>query len=215
MANTACCRAWRRMHQERHCPTLKILQSGSPEARRHLSSCSHCRARLESARESADLGALLMNIPFQQPPATSPVPGDVRALRPQSQKEWVDAEGVFYNPPLLLVLTAPDAQGFVQVAQVFDEPDLQWDGDIPLTLRLIAEAWNTYAVPALDLDSVAYDHAGIAAAERVLSRAGDPFADVDESSALYAFRLDECKVGSFFSIRLNMRALAAMEEQDA
>lgn len=213
MTNTACCRAWKRMHQERHCPTLKILQSGSPESCRHLSSCSHCRARLESARESADLGALLMQIPFQQPPATSPVPGDVRALRPQSQKEWVDEEGVFYNPPLLLVLTAPDAQGFVQAAQVFDEPDLQGDGDIPLTLGLVAEAWNTYAVPARDLDAVAWTHAGAASAERVLKRAKEPFADVDESSALYYFRLDECKVGSFFSLRLNMRVLNQLEEQ--
>ena len=212
MAKQVECRAWRRMHQERHCPSMKILQSGSPEARRHLSCCSHCRARLESARESADLGALLMNIPFQQPPATRPVPGDVRALRPQNRQQWVDEEGVFYNPPLLLVLTAPDTQGFVQVAQVFDEADLQGDGDIPLTLGLVAEAWNTYAVPARDLDAVAYTHAGAAYAERVLKRAREPFADVDESSARYYFRQDECRLGSFFSLRLN-RAL--LEEQDA
>ena len=213
MANTACCRAWKRMHQERHCPTLKILQSGSPESRRHLSSCSHCRARLESAREAAELGALLMQIPLEQPPATSPVPGDVRALRPQNRQQWVDEEGVFYNPPLLLVLTAPDAQGFVQVAQVFDEADLQGDGDIPLTLGLVAEAWNTYAVPAKDLDAVAYTHAGAAYAERVLKRAREPFADVDESSARYYFRQDECRLGSFFSLRLNMMALNQLEER--
>ena len=212
MANTACCRAWKRMHQERHCPTLKILQSGSPESRRHLSSCSHCRARLESAREAAELGALLMQIPLEQPPATSPVPGDVRPLRPQNRQQWVDEEGVFYNPPLLLVLTAPDAQGFVQVAQVFDEADLQGDGDIPLTLGLVAEAWNTYAVPAKDLDTVAYTHAGSAYAERVLKRAREPFADVDVSSVRYYFRLDECRLGSFFSLRLNMMALNHMEE---
>lgn len=206
--------AWQRMSRLRHCPSIKILQSGSAAAKRHLESCSNCRSRLESAREATALGALLRlsKVDFKE---TAPAPGDVRALRPaNAPAEWVDEEGTFYNPPLLFVLTDPDAQKFVRVAQVFDDPALQGDGDIPLREDMIAEAWNVFSVPSADLDTVAYTVFDASLAERVLARTKQLFADIDENSPLFYFRLDECKTGSFFGMQLTMRALEQWEEEE-
>ena len=183
--DAACCRAWGRMYRQRHCPDLSILMEGSRQAQRHLASCGMCRARLDSAAEAAELGALLMKIPVRMPPATPPRPGDVRALRPRSsglpRLPWLDRDRRFCNAPLLLVLGFPDAQGFVQVAQVFDESALCVTGeDIALGTGLFAEAWNTYAVPAQALDPVAYARAWAQVADRVRQRAREPFAAVEE-----------------------------------
>lgn len=146
---------------------------------------------------------------------TALAPGDVRALRPRdAPAEWVDEEGTFYNPPLLFVLTEPDAQKLVRVAQVFDDPALQGDGDIVLREDLIAEAWNVFSVPAADLDTVAYTFFDESLAELVLARTKQPFADIDENSPLFYFRLDECKTGSFFGMQLTMRALEQWEEEE-
>lgn len=214
MFRKACYSAWQRMFRLRHCPSIKILQGGSAAARRHLESCSNCRSRLESAKEATALGALLRlsQVDFKE---TAPAPGEVRALRPANAPlEWVDEEGTFYNPPLLFVLTDPDAQKFVRVAQVFEDPALQGDGDIPLREDLLAEAWNVFSVPATDLDTVAYTVFDASLAEQVLARTKQPFADIDENSPLFYFRLDECKTGSFFALQLTMRALEQWEEEE-
>lgn len=216
--DAACCRAWGRMYRQRHCPDLGILMEGSRQAQRHLASCGMCRARLDSAAEAAELGALLMKIPVRMPPATHPRPGDVRALRPRSsglpRLPWLDRDRRFCNAPLLLVLGFPDAQGFVQVAQVFDESALCVTGeDIALGTGLFAEAWNTYAVPAQALDPVAYARAWAQAADRVRQRAREPFAAVEEHSPVHAFRQDECRTGSLFSMQLTLHALKELERE--
>ena len=216
--DAACCRAWGRMYRARHCPDLGILMEGSRQAQRHLASCGMCRARLDSAAEAAELGALLMKIPVRMPPATHPRPGDARALRPRSsglpRLPWLDRDRRFCNAPLLLVLGFPDAQGFVQVAQVFDESALCVAGeDIPLGTGLFAEAWNTYAVPAQALDPVAYARAWAQAADRVRQRAREPFAAVEEHSPVHAFRQDECRTGSLFSMQLTLHALKELERE--
>lgn len=216
--DAACCRAWGRMYRQRHCPDLGILMEGSRQAQRHLASCSMCRARLDSAAEAAELGALLMKIPVRMPPATPPRPGDVRALRPRwpglPRLPWLDRDRRFCNAPLLLVLGFPDAQGFVQVAQVFDEEALCVTGeDIALGTGLFAEAWNTYAVPAQALDPVAYARAWAQAADRVRQRAREPFAAVKEHSPVHAFRQDECRTGSLFSMQLTLHALKELERE--
>lgn len=216
--DAACCRAWGRMYRQRHCPDLSILMEGSRQAQRHLASCGMCRARLDSAAEAAELGALLMKIPVRMPPATPPRPGDVRALRPRSsglpRLPWLDRDRRFCNAPLLLVLGFPDAQGFVQVAQVFDESALCVTGeDIALGTGLFAEAWNTYAVPAQALDPVAYARAWAQVADRVRQWAREPFAAVEEHSPVHAFRQDECRTGSLFSMQLTLHALKELERE--
>ena len=85
-----------------------------------------CRARLDSAAEAAELGALLMKIPVlkipvRMPPATPPRPGDVRAR--------------------------------------------------------------------------------------------EPFAAVEEHSPVHAFRQDECRTGSLFSMQLTLHALKELERE--
>ena len=216
--DAACFRAWGRMYRQRHCPDLKVLMEGSRQAQRHLASCSMCRARLDSAAEAAELGALLAKIPLHMPPATPPRPGEIRALRPMEPGlpglPWLDRDKRFCNAPLLLVLSLPDAQGFVQVAQVFDESALCVAGeDIPLGTGLFAEAWNTYAVPAQALDPVAYARAWAQAEDRVRQRAREPFAAVEEHSPVHAFRQDECRTGSLFSMQLTLHALKELERE--
>ena len=193
----------------RHCPSVKVLKLGGPNVERHLAACENCRTALEMADEAAALGELLLQLPLQQPPTTPPVPGDVHALRPNTPPEtWVDGDGTFYNPPLLLVLAPEDEHGLVRVAQVFSMSELQDEGDIPLGFDLIAEAWNIYAVPAEALDAVPYAHAGMAAVRDVLDAAGREFPHLDEYSPLFHFRCDECNVGGFFSTRLNAELLS-------
>lgn len=216
MDNEARCLAWQEMRRQRHCPSIRVLQLGGPHVERHLAACENCRMALEMADEAAALGELLLQLPLQQPPAAPPAPGDVRALRPRTPPEtWVDANGAFYNPPLLLVLAPEDEYGLVRVAQIFSAPDLQAEGDIPLDFGLIAEAWNTYAVPAEALDAVPYAHVGTAAVKAVLDAAGRAFPHLDEYSPLFHFRCDECNTGGFFSLRLNAAHLSRLEEQAA
>ena len=216
MDNEARCLAWQEMRRQRHCPSIGVLQLGGPHVERHLAACENCRMALEMADEAAALGELLLQLPLQQPPAAPPAPGDVRALRPRTPPEtWVDADGAFYNPPLLLVLAPEDEYGLVRVAQIFSAPDLQAEGDIPLDFGLIAEAWNTYAVPAEALDAVPYAHVGTAAVKAVLDAAGRAFPHLDEYSPLFHFRCDECNTGGFFSLRLNAAHLSRLEEQAA
>ena len=155
MFRKACYSAWQRMSRQRHCPSLHILRSGSAAARRHLESCSNCRSRLETIGSATTLGDLLLRLSPSLFKETALAPGDVRALRPRdAPAEWVDEEGTFYNPPLLFVLTEPDAQKLVRVAQVFDDPALQGDGDIALREDLIAEAWNVFSFSAVPAVSV-------------------------------------------------------------
>lgn len=213
MNNEGRCLAWQQMRRQRHCPSLKVLRQGGPQAERHLAACPHCRSALEHAAEAAELGRKLLNLPLRRPPASDPVPGDVRVLRPGIEPAArVDEDGTYYNPPLLLVLSRPNAFGCVRVAQVFDEPELQDAGDVPLASGLIAEAWNTYDVPISALHVVPYTHVSRQAVEAVLDAAKGPFPAIDEFSPLFSFRRDEWRTGSFFSLPLNLENLRRREE---
>lgn len=216
MNNEDRCLAWQQMRRQRHCPSLKVLQQGGPQAEQHLASCPHCRLAMKHAAETAGLGQMLLNLPLHQPPASAPVPGDVRSLRPSvDPSARVDAGGTYYNPPLLLVLSRPNAFGCVRVAQIFDEPELQDAGDVPLTSGLIAEAWNTYDVPCSALHPVPYTQVNQQAVEAVLEAAKGPFPAIDEFTPLFSFRSDECRTGSFFSLPLNQENLRRREEAEA
>ena len=123
---------WLDMYRHRHCPSLATLRRGGPQAEEHLRSCAHCRTALEHSESSAALGKLLMSLPVQQPPASPPRPGDIRALSPRRNPDsWLD-EDIYHNPPLVFVLEEPDALGLIRVAQVCPETSLKDDGDVPL-----------------------------------------------------------------------------------
>lgn len=212
MNNEARCLAWQQMRRQRHCPSLRVLRQGGPQAERHLAACPHCRAALEHAAEAAGLGRMLLELPLRQPPASDPVPGDIRALRPGiDPAARVDEDGIYYNPPLLLILSQPDDNDCVRVAQVFDEPGLQVEGDISLGCGLIAEAWNTYDVPCFALHAAPCVHVGRQYVEAVLAAAKEPFPVIDEFSPLFSFRSDECRTGGFFSLPLNQENLRRRE----
>lgn len=213
MDNEIRCLAWRQMYRRRHCPSMKVLAQGGPYVERHLACCPDCRTDLELASETAEFENILLSFPLEIPAPSSPVPGDVRALRPGTDSaSRVDENGTFYNPPLLLVLSGPNNHGNYRVSQVFNKAALQDEGDIPLGRGLIAEAWNVYDVPAHALASVPYAHVGRQYAEAVLKASKGPFPYIEELSALYSFRSDECRVGSFFSLPLILESLRKEEE---
>ena len=202
--------AWRRMFQTRTCPPLGVLQQGGPLVDLHLASCTACRITLENIDAFARAGAFLAKIPPQPRQTTRPAPGDIRRVRPGgAPADWFDAEGRYRNPPLVLVLTAPDGQGFVRVAQIFDEPALCDQGDVPLENGEFgfAEAWNVYGLPERGLAPKAYRKAGAESATRVLEASMQDFPALDTASALYQFRVCEVETGSFFSLALNAEAL--------
>lgn len=203
---------WLDMYRHRHCPSLATLRRGGPQAEEHLRSCAHCRTALEHSESSAALGKLLMSLPVQQPPASPPRPGDIRALSPRRNPDsWLD-EDIYHNPPLVFVLEEPDALGLIRVAQVCPETSLKDDGDVPLGLELLAETWNIYTVPVADLEDVPYAHPGTELVNKVLEAAATPFPEPDRTSALFLFREDEKLTGAFFHHALT-RELTAQEEE--
>ena len=204
--------AWQEMRKLRHCPSLAILRRGGPQVEAHLRFCPHCRTSLEAYGETTDLDRLLLSLPLQQPPASPPRPGDIRALSPRRNPDsWLD-EDIYHNPPLVFVLEEPDALGLIRVAQICPETSLKDDGDVPLGLELLAEAWNIYTVPVADLEDVPYAHPGTELVNKVLEAAATPFPEPDWTSALFLFREDEKLTGAFFHHALT-RELSAQEEE--
>ena len=205
----------------RTCPPLGVLARGGAQVDRHLAVCSVCRDTLRHAQTFADVGKLLADMPLPRRTPTPPTPGELRRVRPLGGPEtWFDAEGRYHNPPLVLVLDAPDDYGFVRVAQIFHEQDLRDQGDIPLDAgqQGFAEAWNVYGLPKSGLADVAFRKVSPEHASRVLAAAAQNFPALDPSQALFHFRSSELETGAFFSLPLNAAALAsqeAAEQEDA
>ncbi len=211
------CLAWRDMRQVRTCPPLRVLRTGSPQARRHLAACPDCREKLEQAPLAAELGKALAGLPLPCPEPAPPAPGDLRVLRPAGKPEdWFDEDGDYHNPPLVLVLNEPDEEGRVLVAQVFDNEDLRAEGDVPLDDGLwgFAEAWNIYGLPVSALGEHPLYRAGKACAGQVLEESRGVFPPIDVRSPLYHFRVCEVETGSFFSLGLNADAWFDQEEEE-
>ena len=205
--------AWQEMHKLRHCPSLDVLRRGGPHVEAHLRSCAHCRAGLAAYGETTDLDLALLSLPLQQPPADAPRPGDVRALQPRKQPgTWLE-DGIYHNPPLVFVLEEADALGLIRVAQVCPETALKDDGDVPLGLELLAEAWNIYTVPVADLEGVPYARPGTELVDMVLEAAKIPSPVHDRTSPLFFFREDEKLTGAFFHHALTGELAAQEEEQ--
>lgn len=195
-------RAWDRMFRLRTCPPPSILRLGGEPAERHLASCRICREIL------ADLAGMEEAIPARHvmpPPPSVPEPGDIRRIRPADGPErWFDEDGAYRNPPLVLVLTEPDAAGAVRVSQIFNEPALSFMGDIPLEggRRGFAEAWNIYGCPVSGLTPHPFRRVDPDLAREVLRAPHEDSSSADETSPLHWFRRCERDVAEFFRARL-------------
>ena len=207
-------KAWRLMFQERTCPPLNVLKKGGPLVERHLASCDGCRTALANADDFARLGELLKKrIPAPQKPETPPSPGSIRSVVPSIPlEERFDADGRYHVPPLVLVLDAPDDNGFVRVSQVFDEEELADAGDIPLGEGMWAEAWNTYGLHVNGLARTPCLSISDETLSVVLNAADKQYEVEDASSPLYYFRAFEKEHGFFFSWQINSQAIAEQEE---
>lgn len=208
------CIGWEYSHRVRHCPSIKVLRMGGENVERHLSSCKYCRSALEHADEARVLGEKLLayvDNKYGEPVETPVQVGDCRGVvsRLTYEQRWVD--GRFNNTPSVLVLSEPNVDGMVKVAQLHDVEDLIANGDIVVSPGLIAEAWNIYNLHVTALDTAAYATVSEHAVRRVLKRSKMSFPDIPQFHPLYSFRRDEVFVGSFFAMAANIQWLREME----
>lgn len=206
------CIGWEYSHRVRHCPSIKVLKMGGENVEKHLSSCKYCRSALEYA--DWGLGEKLLNYIREQrgEPVKTPVQvGDCRGVvsRLTYEQRWVD--GRFNNTPSVLVLSEPNVDGMVKVAQLHDVEDLVANGDIVVSPGFIAEAWNIYNLHVTALSTAAYTAVSEHAVQRVLKRSKMRFPDIPQFHPLYSFRCDEVSVGSFFAMAANIQWLREME----
>lgn len=206
--------SWRRMHAIRTCPPLSVLQQGGSRVAHHLSCCHLCREALKQQHNYEELGALLASLRPSSSSLQQVEAGDIRRIKPQGHAlDWFDCQGIYRNPPLVLVLDNPDEMGFVRVAQIFDEPDLCAVGDILLNeaSEKYAEAWNTYGLPVSGLSKRVFETVPPEKVQEVLTAEKLKFPEFNLKSPLHYFRLNEIDTGSFFSLSLNEEALSAWE----
>lgn len=206
--------AWERSLELRCCPPLSVLVAGGDFVQHHLAICKNCQNRLELREPMHLLGERLAAIDVPLAEDTPVRAGDIRNIRPDGDPAaYFDEEGTYFNPPAVLVLDdGPDKSGLVRVAQLFDEKELAFDGDIRLDEcdSTYAESWNIYGMHI--------KHLGMAAASvepqvaaGILRLSDSPRSPVKVNSPLFMFRQCELATGSFFSIPSVMYALNAME----
>lgn len=206
--------AFKNMHRERCCPPLEVLRQGGLFVEKHLALCEACREDVKNYDffvESAQLLKKFKKSSMSQDPVRK---GDVRRILPDTPvNTWFDKEGSYFNPPLVLVLTDPDKDGFAQVAQIFGDADLRDLGDIPLNEGEMgyAEAWNIYSLPVTGMGKKALFKVADAEVDEVLKAAEFSYPHLDPHSPLFQFRLLEAETGSFFSWGLMTRALHQLE----
>lgn len=239
--------AWQEMLQLRGCPPDRVLHRKGetlPEVRRHLEICPFCADRLteSSPDRTASIAQLFVSDPLpsaapesesdaafpplseaapgrepetREPPAQ---PGEVRSIR-SSLGGW-GPRSLYYNPPLVLVVSIPEAPwrgcnpGVVRVAQVHPAAPLAGPGDVEIAPGLFAEPWNTYPLRREDLGRVWEVVSGetlravVAAAEEARLRA-----DTGPAARwIEAFRRLEIEVGAFFALQA---VDALLPEEDA
>lgn len=207
--------AWRRMSIVRTCPPVSVLQAGGEQVEQHLRSCAVCREVLRHQSTLKNAGALLAKIPLPQHTSQPVKAGDIRRVRPCGfARDWFDASGCYHNPPLVLVLDNPDINGFVRVAQVFNEAELCDTGDIPLNdgVDEYAESWNIYGLPVSGLANKTFRRSPLADIQKVIEAADLKFPKLDRTTPLYHFRLCEIETGAYFSLGLNETALTDLEK---
>lgn len=216
--------AYASMLKKRHCPPLSILQAGGELIKRHLNGCKDCRDLLADAPKYQELAKMFESkmhtklLPFATQASADPtigsISGEIRNVNPLANQDLWDEDGIYHNPPMVLILTEPDDMGCVLVAQIHDEFDLAIDGeDIPLNnaKEEFVEAWNSYSLPITGLSQICSGKVEPAIVKQVLEASQKEYQDLDENSPLYFFRCAEIDAGSFFSLPLTINAVRKWE----
>ena len=222
--------AWQEMLQVRGCPPDAVLHGSGPTppgVLRHLRLCPFCPDRVEdmttgmsttsnelfpfhgrptagseSLRESPSPSGLpTTRSSSPEDPGRPPNPGEIRSIR-RSLGGW-GPKGLFYNPPLVLVVSVPEAPPeAVRVAQVHPAAPLAGPGDVEVTPGLFAECWNTYPLRRADLGEV-WAVVSDELLQAVASAVPEPLRPAEGVTApwIEAFRRLEIEVGAFFSLQ--------------
>lgn len=150
-----------------------------------------------------------------QPPAISndathfqlPVPGNLYALD-ACLAGW-GPKSRYYNPPVVLVLSLPDAQS-VFVCQTYCDKKLAGPDDVPLESGLagFAQPWNCYTLRREDL-GLYLGTVSAQVVERVWQQSEQEQCAPQPGSLLWFFRQMEVETGFFFS----QRAVTMLLEQ--
>lgn len=153
--------ALRLARQYRTCPPAEFWNDPSvrEQLAQHKELCPYCSAGSVSDENPwAAFGKELATL-FPEPKVRSgggrPQPGQLRFVR-RELAAWRD--GLYYNPPLVLVLDAATVGADdVLMAQTYHDICLAAPGDFVLTERngalkeLLVECWNTYTLEAANL----------------------------------------------------------------
>lgn len=158
------------MFHERTCPKMDVLLAGGEKVLEHIKECPFCSEALKNlwlyksmADKIDDKIIDVLKETFASDAEEAPISvGDIRMVIPTMDKsERWDEEGMYFNPPEVLVLTKPE-NGKVKVAQTFVEHDLRGYGNFPIQGRgynsRYAESWNTYDVPISMLSKHRFKH---------------------------------------------------------
>lgn len=141
--------------------------------------------------------------------------GDICKIAPPvPATEYFDEMGIYFNPPVVLVLDDEDETELVRVAQLFTESALASHGDLRVgqNTGYYAECWNVYGMYAAHL-SEAVNRVKPDFAKLVLEKSRDEFLPVAVNGPLWQFRQCELGTGSFFALRSVSYGLAMLEEK--
>lgn len=145
------------------------------------------------------MGPQLPIIANDATPSPSPEPGNLYALD-AGLADW-GPKSRYYNPPVVLVLSLPDAHS-IFVCQTYGDQELAGPDDIPLGTDIagFAQPWNCYTLRREDLGL----HLGAVAVqvvERVRQQSEQQQCAPQPGSLLWFFRQMEVETGFFFSYR--------------
>ncbi len=187
--------AWQQAWRLRCCPPDHVLAK-PPDNRlhEHLALCPWCRETMElpmcpiPEMDSHDPKAA-------QPPA----PGQLYAIDP-TLADW-GPKSRYYNPPVVLVVSCPDARS-VFVCQTYGDSALAGPDDVALGPRFsgFAQPWNCYTLMQADLEMY-LGYVGAQVVEMVQQRADQVVFSSQPGSLLWFFRQMEVETGFFFSSR--------------
>ncbi len=187
--------AWQQAWRLRCCPPDHMLvKPADDRLRDHLALCPWCREALDLP----ECPIPELDVLEPQPPPLL-LPGQLYTLHPKLAGWGPKAR--YYNPPIVLILSCPDAQS-VFVSQTYGDFDLAGPDDVLLDTGFqgFAQPWNCYTL--LQDDVCLYlGRVDVSIVETIQQRLEQEHFSPKPGSLLWFFRQMEVETGYFFSSR--------------
>lgn len=194
-----------------------MLASRSEELLAHVEICPWCKKKVEQDEANKGYAGEIPAVEKHRLPG----PGEIWFID-RSLAGWGE-KNRHYNSPAVLVLDVLE-NTMADVLQVYDDPLLQAEDDIPLDPKssLFAETWNRYTIRLQDLHLYfgRVDDALLVqcreSCEAVGKKAGstEELTKIEQGSLLWFFRNLEVETGFFFARQSIALALNTYQEAD-